>query len=135
MIEITGDRGRLQEIDGLRGGCGYLLALSYLRVIDAQTVELRLELRRTQGHRSRNPEGSIAVFAVQEDGTLEVVGHAGSGGGTPRMALHPGGEWAIVANQHSDNLVVFAVDPASGMLSNTGMRTSAINTDIAIVSS
>ena len=77
--------------------------------------------RVTEGHRSRNPEGSIAVFAVQEDGTLEVVGHAGSGGGTPRnMALHPGGEWAIVANQHSDNLVVFAVDPASGMLSKTG---------------
>ena len=37
-----------------------------------------------------------------------------------KLALHPGGEWAIVANQHSDNLVVFAVDPASGMLSKTG---------------
>ena len=63
-------------------------------------------------------EGSIVVFAVQpSDGSLELVGHYGTGGITPRnFALHLSGKWLLAANSGSDNVVVFAVNQETGAL-------------------
>ena len=73
-------------------------------------------------NRAKGVEGSIAVFAVDPDnGGLSLVEHVGSGGETPRnFALHPSGDWLIVANQSSGNLVTFDVDKATGRLRRTG---------------
>ncbi len=65
---------------------------------------------------------SIAVYDVAADtGRLTLVQHQGTGGKTPRnFALDPSGKWLIAANQDSDNLVVFSVDPATGKLGEAG---------------
>ena len=63
-------------------------------------------------------EGSIAIFAVDaETGALRPAGHAPSGGLVPRnMKIHPSGDWALVANQNSGNIVVFRIHKHSGQL-------------------
>ena len=54
---------------------------------------------------SNRGHDSIASFAVQENGTLETLGLAGSGGEGPRhFALIPGGDCMIVANENSHTL-------------------------------
>jgi 6-phosphogluconolactonase len=63
-------------------------------------------------------EGSIAIFAVNSDtGALTLAGHCPSGGLVPRnMKIHPSGDYALVANQNSGNIVVFSVDKSTGQL-------------------
>ncbi|WP_329320094.1 lactonase family protein [Streptomyces sp. NBC_01262] len=36
------------------------------------------------------------------------------------FSLHPGGRWLFVANQASNTVNLFAVDPRSGQLTDTG---------------
>ena len=48
---------------------------------------------------------------------FEEVGHASSGGRTPRsLALDPSGRFLLVCNQDSDHLVAFRVDGERGSL-------------------
>jgi 6-phosphogluconolactonase len=62
---------------------------------------------------------SIVVLAF--DGSLEPVEWVPSGGRTPRhFAFDQKGETMVVANQDSDTLAVFAVDPADGVPCATG---------------
>jgi 6-phosphogluconolactonase len=47
--------------------------------------------------------------------------HVDCGGKTPRhFALDPGNQWLLVANQDSSNIVVFARNTRSGLLTPTG---------------
>ncbi|WP_427895269.1 lactonase family protein [Kribbella sp. GL6] len=63
---------------------------------------------------------SIAVFRVAGAG-LELVGTPSCGGDWPRhAALDPTGTLLFVANQKSDNVTTFAVDPTAGTLTQTG---------------
>ncbi len=70
---------------------------------------------------SNRGHDSIAIFAVGEDGTLTAAGHQPSGGVSPRnFVLDPTGAWLLVANQMSDNVVVFRRDPEDGSLTQFG---------------
>jgi 6-phosphogluconolactonase len=70
---------------------------------------------------SNRGHDSIAVFAVDESGRLEPLGHPETGGQTPRnFAISPDGDWLFAANQNSDNVVVFRRDQESGALSQHG---------------
>lgn len=65
-------------------------------------------------NRGRN---TIAMFRLDEQGEMYSMGRASSGGRTPRnFSIDPGGQFLIVANQDSDNLVTFFIDPNSGSL-------------------
>ena len=60
---------------------------------------------------SNRGHNSIASFAVQDNGTLEVIGLTDSGGEGPRhFAIIPGTEWLIVANENSHTLTVLNID-------------------------
>ncbi|KAJ3041278.1 hypothetical protein HDV00_009672 [Rhizophlyctis rosea] len=59
--------------------------------------------------------GSIAVLAISSsDLNVEIVGFVGSAGRTPRFMVFKDG-YLVVANQDSDNIVVFAVDEDGGL--------------------
>ena len=62
---------------------------------------------------SNRGHDSIAVFYVNPaDGTLEWMGNVRCGGKTPRnFALSLSGEFLIVANQDTDNLLSFRIQP------------------------
>jgi 6-phosphogluconolactonase len=67
---------------------------------------------------SNRGHDSLVIFAVnQADGTLTRIGHESTQGHIPRsFTVDPTGDWVLVANQDSDNVVVFRVDHGTGAL-------------------
>ncbi|WP_299119229.1 lactonase family protein [uncultured Winogradskyella sp.] len=69
---------------------------------------------------NRGPEeDSISIFSVnQENGTLTLIGHEPTYGEHPRnFVIDPSGKFLLVANQFTDNIVVFSRDTMTGKLS------------------
>jgi 6-phosphogluconolactonase len=67
-------------------------------------------------------ENTMVVYAVNAaSGELSLVQRISSGGERPwGFSIHSSGKWMLVANQRSGKVNVFSVDPASGMLADTG---------------
>lgn len=60
--------------------------------------------------------GTEPSASAGEPGALVPAGHVSTRGRTPRnFAITPDGTWMLAANQDTDNLVVFRMDPASGL--------------------
>ncbi|MDF9618859.1 lactonase family protein [Pseudomonas entomophila] len=70
---------------------------------------------------NRGTANEIVVFAVgKDDGQLSVLQHRSVEGDHPReFALDPSGNYLLVANQKSDQIVVIHRDPRSGKLGDT----------------
>jgi 6-phosphogluconolactonase len=68
------------------------------------------------------PNDFMVSFSISHtDGKLTLMERTSCGGKTPRhIALDPTEKWLVVANQATDNLSVFARDPKTGKLANTG---------------
>jgi 6-phosphogluconolactonase len=59
---------------------------------------------------SNRRDSCLAIFHIEDDGRLELLGHVPSHGETPRhFAFSADGRWCFVANQHSGNLAAFEV--------------------------
>ena len=70
---------------------------------------------------NRGPFNTIAVYNIKEDGQLDFVSERSSNGFVPRaFTIDPSGKFLLVANQNSDNIVVFGIDEASGRILETG---------------
>jgi 6-phosphogluconolactonase len=70
---------------------------------------------------SNRGHDSLAIFAVEDAGTLSPVGWEPTQGKTPRFfAIEPSGALLYAANMDSDTIVVFRVDAGSGKLTPTG---------------
>ncbi|WOK08446.1 lactonase family protein [Imperialibacter roseus] len=67
---------------------------------------------------SNRGHNSIAVYQVNSsNGSLTLVGHEGVRGDWPRnFTLSPGGDYLLVANQKSNNIISFKRDKKSGKL-------------------
>ncbi|NJB35112.1 lactonase family protein [Croceivirga sp. JEA036] len=68
---------------------------------------------------NRGPEeDSISIFSInQETGKLNLVGHQPTHGKHPRnFCIDPSGKYVLVANQFSDNIVVFKRNSKTGTL-------------------
>ncbi|HEV3151579.1 MAG TPA: beta-propeller fold lactonase family protein, partial [Acidobacteriaceae bacterium] len=70
---------------------------------------------------SNRAEDVLVVFKIDAaSGALSFVQRIGCGGKTPRnFTLDPSEKWLVVANQDSQNVVVFARDPHDGTLKVT----------------
>lgn len=86
------------------------------------------------GYMSSRGHDSIFGARVDSDAlTLTPIGTWKSGGQIPRdFAIDPSGLWLIAAHQNSSDLVVFAVDPETGALSQTSHRLSS-GTPVAVL--
>lgn len=70
---------------------------------------------------SNRGDDSLAIFAVDEDGTISRTGVVSTGGKFPRhFAISPCGEALVAANQDSSTLCVFDRDTETGELEKTG---------------
>ena len=70
---------------------------------------------------SNRGHDSIAVFAIEANGSLRYIENTLTGGSTPRnFGISPDGKYLLAANQKSDNVVVFRIDSKSGRLTSTG---------------
>lgn len=74
---------------------------------------------------NRGESNTIAVFAIKKDGKIWPVSHQATMGKKPRnFNFDPSGNFLLVANQDSNEIVVFKRDKESGLLSDTGRRIS-----------
>jgi len=64
------------------------------------------------------------MYAVNPaDGTLSLIGHQSTLGKGPRnFSITPDGNHLIVANQGSDEMVIFSRNMETGLLTDTGKR-------------
>lgn len=71
---------------------------------------------------NRGDANSIAIFAIDTtSGELTLKGVQSVLGVTPRnFIIDPTGEWLLVANQKSNNVVLFRIDPETGLLTPAG---------------
>lgn len=73
---------------------------------------------------NRGDANTLAIYRVSsEDGTLTKVGNQSVLGRGPRnFNLSPDGKYLLVANQYTDEVIVFARDLDTGLLTDTGHR-------------
>ena len=78
---------------------------------------------------NRGDANTITIFSIsQQTGKLSVVGYQPTLGKTPRnFNFDPTGNFLLVANQQSDNIVIFKIDKKTGLLTDTGKRISVPN--------
>ena len=69
---------------------------------------------------------NIAIYSVHPaSGELALIGHQQIKGRTPRsFAIDPSGNFLLVANQDSDNIITFRIDKDTGKLIDTGFEIS-----------
>jgi 6-phosphogluconolactonase len=69
---------------------------------------------------NRAQSNSIAAFRLGPDGNPTPIGSIPSGGTTPRfIIIAPSGRFLLAANQGSNDIATFRIDPASGALTPT----------------
>ncbi len=125
----------LGEIDGSLTVCAYDATTGVMTPVQHTTTlpdgfkvtdpdraaEVRVHPNGKFVYASNRGHDSIAVFAVQPDGTLKLIEITPSGGKHPRnFTLLAGGTWLVCANMDSNNLVSFKVDAVSGRLTPSG---------------
>lgn len=98
------------------------------------TAEIAVHPNGRYVYASNRGHDSIAIYDVEEgSGELKLVGHALTGGRTPRhFAIDPAGRFVLAANQGSDNIVVFAIDAEDGALRATGVEVS-VDSPVCVV--
>lgn len=73
---------------------------------------------------NRGESNTIVIYVInKKDGYLTLVGHQSTLGKTPRhFSFDPGGNFLLVANQNSDDIVIFKINKATGLLTDSGKR-------------
>jgi 6-phosphogluconolactonase len=73
---------------------------------------------------NRGESNTIAIFKTDpRTGWLQLIGHQSTMGKTPRnFNFDPTGNFLLVANQNSDEVVIFKRNKTTGLLSDTGKR-------------
>jgi 6-phosphogluconolactonase len=73
---------------------------------------------------TRDSANIITIYKIdQKTGKLSVVGRQSVLGKTPRnFNFDPSGNYLLVANQNSDNVVIFKINHQTGLLTDTGNR-------------
>jgi 6-phosphogluconolactonase len=78
---------------------------------------------------NRNTSNTIAIFKIdQSNGSLTLVGHQATMGKAPRnFNFDPSGKLLLVANQETNNIVIFNIDTETGLLSYSGKQIAVPN--------
>lgn len=72
---------------------------------------------------NRGEANTIAIFEVLKNGRLQSKGIASTLGKGPRnFVIDPTGNYLLIANQYSNEIVIFKRDQITGMLTDTGKR-------------
>lgn len=114
---LTGDLSRFQIISTLADGNGREAASADIHVTPS-------------GHylyaSNRGGFNNIAMYSIHDQtGELTLIGHQDVKGKTPRnFVIDPSGTYLLVANQNTDNVVTFRIDPATGKLTDMGVESN-----------
>ncbi|MBA2500535.1 MAG: lactonase family protein [Chitinophagaceae bacterium] len=76
---------------------------------------------------NRGDQNSISIFSINKKGKLKFIHEESTLGKTPRnFFIHPSGKHLLVANQESDEVVIFSRNKKTGMLTDTGNRINVL---------
>lgn len=128
-LEMTGEVVLLLHRDG-RLNLGQTVAMDPGRVHGNAAAAVHLsDDGRFLYASNRGEDNHIAVYAVDAgSGRLSALQRRSTEGKGPReFALSPDGRHVVVANQHSNTLVVIARDPRSGLLGETVQTLAAVS--------
>jgi 6-phosphogluconolactonase len=124
LISEMGSTITVMRWDGARGSLTEVQALSTLPAdytARNATAEVRVHPSGEFLYGSNRGHDSIALFAIQADGTLRLVEITPTEGKTPNsFTLDPAGRWLVAVNQGSDTVVSFSINQADGRLKATG---------------
>ena len=74
---------------------------------------------------SNRVENTVSIFSIGSNGLLKLIGHEPTQGDVPRnFTIDPTGNFLLVANQGTNNIIVFRRNKKTGMLTNTGFQVS-----------
>jgi 6-phosphogluconolactonase len=77
---------------------------------------------------NRGTANSMAVFAIRKDGRLVSRQFISVNGKHPRnFVIDPTSHFLLVANRDTDNIVIFSINPVTGLLKATGKEISIPN--------
>jgi 6-phosphogluconolactonase len=77
---------------------------------------------------NRGESNTIGIFRINANGRLTWLGHQETMGKKPRnFNFDPTGNYLLVANQDSDEIVIFKVNKQTGLLTDTGKRINTPN--------
>ncbi len=78
---------------------------------------------------NRGESNTISIFSIDAMiGKLSFIGHQSTLGKTPRnFNFDPSGNFLLVANQNSDEIVIFKIDKTTGLLTDTKKKISVPN--------
>jgi 6-phosphogluconolactonase len=78
---------------------------------------------------NRGDANTISIFSIHPtDGKLILIGHQSTLGKTPRnFNFDPSGNFLLVANQNTDDIVIFKIDKKTGLLTDTGKKINVGN--------
>lgn len=73
---------------------------------------------------TRDQANLLSIFRINHsDGKLAIIGHQSTLGKTPRnFNFDPSGAYLLIANQNSDEIVIFRRDKKTGKLTDSGSR-------------
>jgi 6-phosphogluconolactonase len=72
---------------------------------------------------NREESNELVIYNIGKDGNLKLAGRQSVLGIAPRnFVIAPGGKFLLVANQNSDEIVVFRRNAKTGLLTDTGSR-------------
>jgi len=74
---------------------------------------------------SNRVENTISIFSIGKNGMVKLIGHEPTLGEVPRnFTIDPTGNFLLVANQGTNNIVVFKRNLKTGLLKTTGQQIS-----------
>jgi 6-phosphogluconolactonase len=72
---------------------------------------------------NRGEANDISIFQILKNGNLESKGQTSTLGKKPRnFAIDPTGNFLLVANQYTNDIVIFKRDKSTGLITDTGKR-------------
>ena len=90
------------------------------------TAEIRVHPTGRFVYGSNRGHDSVAVFSVDDDGSLKIVEIESTRGRTPRnFTIDPTGRWLLAGNQESSTIAVFEIDQTTGALTPVGEPVAA----------
>lgn len=82
---------------------------------------------------NRLKNDGIAIFSINEEtGKLTSVGYQQTGVHPRSFIITPNGKFLLVANQHSNTIQVFSIDPATGLLTDTKQDITTIDKPVCL---
>ncbi len=94
----------------------------FIGKIDAADIHISPDGKFLYGS-MRGDINELGIYAIDQTGNLTFVGRQSTLGRTPRnFSIDPSGNFLLVANQNTDEIIVFKRDKKTGLLTSTGKK-------------